>query len=101
MVRMTLVLSCIAVTFLVSSLPLHLFFTMTELGLVTVSDPGNYLFSLGLCHVAAMSSCVSNPVLYGWLNTNFRKEILKVKLELRICGLCNRETAKYFHISRI
>ena len=79
--RMTLVLSCIAVTFLVSSLPLHVFFTMTELGLVTMSDPANYFFTLGLCHVMAMSSCVSNPVLYGWLNTNFRKEILKVKLE--------------------
>ena len=76
---MTLVLSCIAVTFLLSSLPLHLFFTLTELGLVTISHPGNYFFSLGLCHVLAMSSCVSNPVLYGWLNTNFRKEILKVK----------------------
>ena len=86
--RMTLVLSCIALTFLVSSLPLHLFFTLTELGLVTMSDPGNYFFSLGLCHVLAMSSCVSNPVLYGWLNTNFRKEILKVEMgNINIMGI--------------
>ena len=37
-----------------------------------------YYFILGLCHCVAFSSCVSNPVLYGWLNTNLRKEFLKV-----------------------
>jgi hypothetical protein len=38
-----------------------------------------YYFTLGLAHVCAMSSTVSNPVLYGWLNTNLRKEFIKVK----------------------
>ena len=37
-----------------------------------------YYFILGVCHCVAFSSCVSNPVLYGWLNTNLRKEFLKV-----------------------
>ena len=37
-----------------------------------------YYFMLGVCHCVAFSSCVSNPVLYGWLNTNLRKEFLKV-----------------------
>ena len=40
-----------------------------------------YFFTLGLAHVCAMSSTVSNPVLYGWLNTNLRKEFIKVKRE--------------------
>ena len=40
--------------------------------------PQMYYFILGLCHCVAFSSCVSNPVLYGWLNTNLRKEFLKV-----------------------
>jgi hypothetical protein len=40
-----------------------------------------YYFTLGLAHVCAMSSTVSNPVLYGWLNTNLRKEFIKVKKE--------------------
>ena len=75
---MTLVLSCIAVTFVISSLPLHLFFTITDLGIISITDPKNYFFTLGLCHAFAMSSCVSNPVLYGWLNTNLRKEFIKV-----------------------
>jgi len=76
--RMTFVLSCIAVTFVVSSLPLHLFFTITDLGLLHMPNLKVYFFTLGLCHVISMSSCVSNPVLYGWLNTNLRKELIKV-----------------------
>ena len=77
--RMTFVLSCIAVTFVMSSLPLHLFFTITDLGLLHMPNLKVYFFTLGLCHVISMSSCVSNPVLYGWLNTNLRKELIKVK----------------------
>jgi len=76
--RMTLVLSCIAVIFVISSLPLHIFFTITDLGLVSMPSPSSYFFSLGLCHAFAMSSCVSNPVLYGWFNTNLRKEFVKI-----------------------
>ena len=101
--RMTFVLSCIAITFAVSFLPLHLFFTVTDLGLWGITaqnikvltslldlflhqdhqnrhldDLQMYYFILGLCHCVAFSSCVSNPVLYGWLNTNLRKEFLKV-----------------------
>merc|ERR1719228_1174946 len=75
---MTFVLSCIAITFVLSSLPLHLFFTITDLGLLHMPNMKVYFFTLGLCHVISMSSCVSNPVLYGWLNTNLRKELIKV-----------------------
>lgn len=27
-----------------------------------------------VCHMMGMSSACSNPLLYGWLNDNFRKE---------------------------
>ena len=37
--RMTFVLSCIAVTFAVSSLPIHCFFTLTDLNIVARPDP--------------------------------------------------------------
>ena len=79
---MTFVLSCIAVTFVVSSLPLHVFFTITDLGIVSMASLQSYFFTLGLCHILAMSSCVSNPVLYGWLNTNLRKDLMKVRINL-------------------
>ena len=35
--RMTFVLSCIAITFAISFLPLHLFFTVTDLGLWSIT----------------------------------------------------------------
>ncbi|XP_023345068.1 neuropeptide F receptor [Eurytemora carolleeae] len=76
--RMTFVLSCIALTFAVSWLPLHLFFTVLDLGLGHIGDTQVYFFVLGMCHLSAMSCTVSNPVLYGWLNTNLRKEFIKV-----------------------
>ena len=108
--RMTFVLSCIAITFAVSFLPLHLFFTVTDLGLWGITaqnikvltslldlflhqdhqnhhldhDLQMYYFILGLCHCVAFSSCVSNPVLYGWLNTNLRKEFLKVSIMMSV-----------------
>ena len=37
--RMTFVLSCIAVTFAISSLPIHCFFTLTDLNIVARPDP--------------------------------------------------------------
>lgn len=80
--RMTLVLSCIAATFVISSLPLNVFFTLTDFGFLSLSNQEDYFFSLGLCHALASSSCVSNPVLYGWLNTNLRKEFLRVSKTL-------------------
>ena len=127
--KLTLILTCLAVVFAVralrrivwrardklnysapqvSSLPLNIFFTLTDLGLIFISDvqvgyselcknkngqsvvhcsvffsqcrnSSNengehcscsvqvYCFTLGLCHLISMSSCVSNPILYGWL----------------------------------
>ncbi|KAF0306734.1 Neuropeptide F receptor [Amphibalanus amphitrite] len=36
-----------------------------------------------VCHMVGMSSACSNPILYGWLNDNFRKEF--VELLQRVC----------------
>ena len=29
--------------------------------------------AFGICHIIGMSSAVTNPILYGFLNKNFRK----------------------------
>ena len=50
-----------------------------------------YYFILGVCHCVAFSSCVSNPVLYGWLNTNLRKEFLKVKMMMMMMMMCKMD----------
>ncbi|KAM8858615.1 neuropeptide Y receptor type 1-like [Spinachia spinachia] len=41
----------------------------------------NLLFSL--CHLLAMSSTCINPVIYGFLNSNFRQEVREVLLHCR------------------
>ncbi|KAK3932304.1 Neuropeptide F receptor [Frankliniella fusca] len=39
-----------------------------------------------LCHMMGMSSACTNPMLYGWLNENFRKEFREI-LDV-VCALC-------------
>ena len=67
----------------VSSLPLNTFFILHDLGIIFIPDvhvrkykfinqsemPNfqEYYFILGICHLLSMSSCISNPILYGWL----------------------------------
>ncbi len=44
---------------------------MYELNLSLVNPQGvNYIF-IG-CHVIAMTTTITNPILYGWLNTNLK-----------------------------
>uniref|UniRef100_A0A7N9AW50 G-protein coupled receptors family 1 profile domain-containing protein n=1 Tax=Mastacembelus armatus TaxID=205130 RepID=A0A7N9AW50_9TELE len=43
----------------------------------------NLLFSL--CHLLAMSSTCINPIIYGFLNSNFRQEVREVLLHCRCC----------------
>lgn len=31
-----------------------------------------------VCHTTGMSSACANPLLYGWLNDNFRKEFCEI-----------------------
>ena len=36
-----------------------------------------------VCHIVALGSACANPVLYGWLNDNFRREFVAV-----LCRRC-------------
>ncbi|KAG8000065.1 Neuropeptide Y receptor type 1 [Nibea albiflora] len=57
----------------------------------------NLLFSL--CHLLAMSSTCINPIIYGFLNSNFRQEVREVFLRCR----CNplEEECEHFPMSTI
>lgn len=90
--KMMLVLSGISVSFAISWLPLHLFLILTDIftlfqvvPLIYINefqvkkldfffqdDQKTYYLVLGLCHAVAMSSSFTNPVMYGWYNTNLR-----------------------------
>ncbi|XP_008295795.1 neuropeptide Y receptor type 4 isoform X2 [Stegastes partitus] len=59
----------------------------------------NLLFSL--CHLLAMSSTCINPIIYGFLNSNFRQEVREVLLHCRCYPLeeeCERFPMSTVHL---
>ena len=59
------------------------------------NDRVTFFFIFGLCHIVAMSSSFSNPIMYGWLNTSLRSELETLLpnccrnnrwLSLKFCG---------------
>lgn len=52
----------------------------------------NLLFSL--CHLLAMSSTCINPIIYGFLNSNFRQEVREVLLHCR-CSPVEEECERF------
>ncbi|XP_023264267.1 neuropeptide Y receptor type 4-like [Seriola lalandi dorsalis] len=57
----------------------------------------NLLFSL--CHLLAMSSTCINPIIYGFLNSNFRQEVREVLLHCRCRPL--EEECEHFPMSTV
>uniref|UniRef100_A0A8C9ZVR7 G-protein coupled receptors family 1 profile domain-containing protein n=1 Tax=Sander lucioperca TaxID=283035 RepID=A0A8C9ZVR7_SANLU len=57
----------------------------------------NLLFSL--CHLLAMSSTCINPIIYGFLNSNFRQEVRDVLLHCRCSQL--EEECEHFPMSTV
>ncbi|KAG8283452.1 hypothetical protein J6590_016712 [Homalodisca vitripennis] len=75
--RTTLLLSVVAILFAISWLPLGIFSLVSEVVAPPDSSQSLYL-TLAVCHVIAMSSAVSNPVMYGWMNSNIRQELMQL-----------------------
>lgn len=68
-------LIAIAAVFVISWLPLNIFnLYMYYMGSNTIITPEQQYIIFAVCYMMAMSSACSNPLLYGWLNDNFRKE---------------------------
>ncbi|XP_067008058.2 neuropeptide F receptor [Anabrus simplex] len=73
--RTTMLLSGIAVLFTISWLPQGLCSILAD-QLFTSSH--SLYMAIAVCHVIAMTSAVSNPIVYGWLNSNIRHEFLQL-----------------------
>ena len=80
--RTTILLTMIAATFAVSWLPWHIVNILLDLHYLSNLKPENLYVILSFCHIMAMSTACTNPVLYGWLNTNLRNEILTTTTNL-------------------
>jgi len=86
--RTNVLLSMIAVVFALSWLPLNFFNILTEFRTHYFKHLNINLIYV-ICHMMVLSSACLNPVLYGWLNENFRNEFMKVLP----CGMCNKLVA--------
>lgn len=75
--RTTILLSTIAIVFAVCWLPWNIVNMLADFEYEGFRDPNHLYTVFGACHMIAMSSACINPVLYGWLNTNLRRELLE------------------------
>lgn len=72
---MTKMLVCVVVVFAVSWLPLHAFQLAVDID-SHVLDLKEYKLIFTVFHIIAMCSTFANPLLYGWMNSNYRKAFL-------------------------
>ncbi|XP_063834702.1 neuropeptide F receptor [Ostrinia nubilalis] len=72
------ILIAIAATYVISWLPLNVFNLVADFSSEPFLDEKAMTITYAICHMFGMSSAVSNPLLYGWLNDNFRKEFEEI-----------------------
>ncbi|XP_033757601.1 neuropeptide F receptor-like [Pecten maximus] len=82
--KTNITLSLIAIVFALSWLPLNLFNILTEFQFSHFKHL-NINLAYKICHMLVLSSACTNPMIYGWLNDNFRNEFMKV---LSCCACC-------------
>ncbi|GFX41063.1 neuropeptide F receptor [Trichonephila clavipes] len=92
--RATMVLLNISIVFTMSWLPWNSLNLLAEFHPNVMSPKALYL-AFAICHMAAMSSSVTNPILYGWLNSNIRREMVRMSWVIAKAGsalVSNRST---------
>uniref|UniRef100_A0A3P9H959 Neuropeptide Y receptor type 2 n=1 Tax=Oryzias latipes TaxID=8090 RepID=A0A3P9H959_ORYLA len=74
--KTTKMLALVVVVFATCWLPFHVFQLASDLDLVLRFE--EYKFIYTVFHVVAMCSTFANPLLYGWMNKNYRNGFLMV-----------------------
>ncbi|XP_029932089.1 neuropeptide Y receptor Y2, like [Myripristis murdjan] len=75
--KTTKMLATMVVVFAVSWLPFHAFQLATDID-SSVLDMRDFRLLYTIFHVVAMCSTFANPLLYGWMNRNYRAAFLAV-----------------------
>ena len=76
--KTNIMLVTIAVVFACSWMPLNVFNIMADFNPSLLQRIDKRGLIIPLCHLLVLTSACINPVLYGWLNENFRKEFMRV-----------------------
>lgn len=74
--KTTKMLALVVVVFATSWLPLHVLQLATDLDLVLRFEEYKLIFTV--FHIVAMCPTFTNPLLYGWMNKNYRNGFLMV-----------------------
>jgi neuropeptide Y receptor len=85
MKRTNSLLVSISLIFCISWLPLNIFNLVVDYWNPFGEDRQSMMIWYAVCHMMGMSSACSNPLLYGWLNDNFRKEFKEILASLFPC----------------
>ena len=85
--RTNVLLAMIASVFAISWFPLNILNILIDVsnGKLKALEQ-NVSIAFVVCHILVLSSACINPVLYGWLNENFRSEFMKVLC----CKCCDK-----------
>ncbi|GFW88838.1 neuropeptide F receptor [Trichonephila clavipes] len=75
--KTNILLVSIALIFGFSWMPLNILNVVADF-FYPFSDNSTFRIVFACCHMAGMSSACSNPLLYGWLNENFKKEFKEI-----------------------
>ncbi|XP_059922085.1 neuropeptide Y receptor type 6-like [Gadus macrocephalus] len=87
--RINVMLGSIVALFAVCWLPLNIFNTVFDWHHeLMVSCQHNLIFSV--CHLVAMASTCVNPIVYGFLNSNFQKQLKATLSHCRCWGTAER-----------
>nr|CDS32297.1 Peptide (Tachykinin-like) G protein-coupled receptor [Hymenolepis microstoma] len=71
-------LIAMVVIFIICWIPLNCLWLVSDLGWYDFSEWRYFTLIFFICHLFAMSSAVYNPLLYTWLNENFRNEFVQI-----------------------
>ncbi|MEQ2219681.1 hypothetical protein XENOCAPTIV_021866 [Xenoophorus captivus] len=97
--RINIMLLAIVIAFALCWLPLNVFNTLFDWHHQALPDcQHDAVFSA--CHLTAMASTCINPVVYGFLNSNFQRE-LRTTLQRCQCGTRAGESYESFPLSTV
>ncbi|XP_017270018.1 neuropeptide Y receptor Y8b [Kryptolebias marmoratus] len=87
--RINVMLIAIVVAFAISWLPLNVFNTVFDWNHEAIPSCGHDII-FSFCHLTAMTSTCVNPIIYGFLNSNFQKQLKSTVLRCRCWRAADR-----------
>ena len=55
-----------------------------------IEDVENLFILYAVCHLTSMTSAITNPLLYGFMNLNFRNQFEKIWIDIKNCKKVGR-----------